>query len=51
MDLQTTIKRLEGFNGVLKRATDVELSLRTTMEILILKLKKKSSLMKHLIIK
>jgi hypothetical protein len=39
---------LEGFNGVLKRAIDKELSLRTKMQILNLKLTKKSSLMRHM---
>jgi hypothetical protein len=48
MDLQTIVKELEGFNGVLKKATEMELSLRKTMEILNLKMKKKNSLMRHL---
>jgi hypothetical protein len=48
MDLQTVFKELEGFNRVLKRAKNMELSLRKTMEILSLKMKKKNSLMRHL---
>jgi polyhydroxyalkanoate synthesis regulator protein len=48
MDLESTVQELEGFNGVLKRAIDKELSLRTKMQILNLKLTKKSSLMRHM---
>jgi hypothetical protein len=46
MELQSVVKELEGFHGVLK--TDIELTLKTTMETLNWNLKKKSTLMRHL---
>ena len=49
MALESVVHEVEGFNGVLKRANDLEVSLRSKMDILSLNLKKKSTMMRHMI--
>jgi hypothetical protein len=48
MELQSAIKELEGLHRLLKKTTNVELTLRTIIETLNLNIKKKRSLMRHL---
>jgi hypothetical protein len=49
MALESAVQELEGFNGVLKKANDLEVSLRSKMDILNSNLTKKSTVMRHMI--
>jgi hypothetical protein len=49
MALESAVQELEGFNGVLKKANDLKVSLRSKMDILSSNLTKKSTVMRHMI--
>jgi hypothetical protein len=49
MALESAVQELEGFNGVLKKANDLEVSLRSKMDNLSSNLTKKSTVMRHMI--